>query len=133
MNMNLQPRCESLTEHLTLFNSEWNQAWLEKDVAAVEMMMADDYVYITPNGEVLDRGAVLRIIKSASYQLISGERKELIVRSLGQDVAAVICRWQGQGSYEGSSFVDDHRCTTICARRGTEWQVVHEHCSPNTR
>lgn len=131
--MKIPLKNENLTEDLTIFNMAWNHSWLNKDVAAVERMMADDYVYIAPNGKVLDRYAVLRIIKSESYQLISGERTEIMVRSLGNDVAAIVCRWQGQGSYEGSSFVDDHRCISLCGRRGKQWQVFLEHCSLNTR
>jgi len=51
-------------------------AWLEKDVALVEKLMADEYVYIAPNGQLLNRQAILKIIQSASYQLDNGTRTE---------------------------------------------------------
>lgn len=75
--MKITQNTESLTESLTFFNRTWNQAWLNKDVATVSRMMADDYVYVAPNGEVCDRREVLRIIESETYQLVSGERTEV--------------------------------------------------------
>ena len=36
-------------------SERWFQAWLEKDAETVERLMAEDYLYIAPNGLVLDR------------------------------------------------------------------------------
>jgi len=52
----------------------WFQAWLDKDAATVERLMADDYLYIAPSGVVLDRQAILAIIRSPSYRLEQGKR-----------------------------------------------------------
>ncbi len=54
---------------LERLNDTWNKAWLEKDVATVEQLMASEYAYIAPNGQVLDRDAILQIIRSPSYEL----------------------------------------------------------------
>lgn len=118
---------------LERLNETWNKAWLEKDAATVERLMANEYVYITPNGQTLDRQAILDIIRSASYQLYSGARTEVVIKVLGNDSAAVVHRFQGEGTFDGKSFKDDHRCTTVCARRGSEWKVVLEHCSLNNQ
>ena len=112
-------------------NQTWNRAWLEKDAALVEKMMADEYVYIAPNGQVIDRQTILKIIRSASYRLDRSTRTEVIIKPVGKDSAAVVFRSQAEGAYEGKSFKDDYRCTMLCGRRSTEWQVVLEQCSPN--
>ncbi len=93
--------------------------------------MADEYFYIAPDGQLFDRQVILKIIRSASYQLDNGARTELIIKPVGSAAAAVTHRWQGEGKFEGNTFKDDHRCTMVCARRGGEWQVILEHCSPN--
>jgi hypothetical protein len=80
-----------------------------------------------------DRDAVLAIIRSPAYRLYHGSRTEVVVRPVGDDAAVVLHRWQGEGTFEGTSFKDDHRCTMVCGRRGAEWQIVMEHCSPNSR
>jgi thiol-disulfide isomerase/thioredoxin len=118
---------------LERLNQIWLRAWFEKDVALVEKLMADEYVYIAPNGQVLDRQAVLKIIQSPSYHLDNGTRTELIIKPVAEDVAVVVHRWQGEGRFEGKSFRDDHRCSMLCVRRGSEWRVMLEQCSPNNR
>ncbi|MEK6300854.1 MAG: nuclear transport factor 2 family protein [Acidobacteriota bacterium] len=111
----------------------WIRAWLEKDEATVEKLMADEYIYIAPNGQVLDRQAILGIIRSEGYHLDTWTRTELVIRSIASDTAALVHRGQGEGSFDGKSFKDDHRCTTVCVRRDGYWQVILEHCSPNNQ
>lgn len=117
-------------EHL---NKIWNQAWLENNVALVERLMADDYLYIAPNGKLLDRKAILDIMKSPSYYLDVSARTPLVIKTAGEDVAVMVFHSQAAGSFEGKSFKDDHNCTMLCVRRGTEWRVLLEQCSPNNQ
>ena len=110
-------------------NEQWIRAWFEKDDATVERLMAEDYLYVAPNGLVLDRRAILGIIRSPSYRLDHGARTEVVVRALGRDAAVVRDRWQGAGSFEGTSFTDDHRCVRVWERQAGEWRMVMEQCS----
>jgi hypothetical protein len=110
-------------------NERWNRAWFEKDPATVERLMAVDYIYIGPNGLVLDRQAILRIIRSPSYRLDHGAHTEVVVRPLGCDAAVVRHRWQGTGSFEGTSFTDDQRGIRVWERRDGEWRLVVEQSS----
>jgi hypothetical protein len=73
----------------------------------VERLMADDYPYVAPSGLLLDRPAILAIIRSPSYRLDHGIRTEVVVRAVGCDAAVVRHRYQGAGSFEGTSFTDD--------------------------
>jgi len=107
----------------------WTSAWLEHDASTVERLMAPEYVYIAPNGQVFDRPAILGIIRSPSYSVAWGRRTEVSILPLGVDSAAVLSRWQGEGTYQGQPFKDDHRCTSVFVRRGREWQISLEHCS----
>ena len=78
---------------------------------------------------VLDRDAILRIIRSPGYALISGSRTEVRLIEIDPDVIVVTDRWQGTGTYEGQSFTDDHRCSRLWVRRNGKWRLAHEHCS----
>ncbi|MGH9872816.1 MAG: nuclear transport factor 2 family protein [Pyrinomonadaceae bacterium] len=122
-----------MTADLERLNQIWEQAWLDKDVALVEKLMADEYLFIAPNGQMLDRQAILKIIRSPSYHLDSGTRTEVIIKPVGEDAAVVVHRSQAEGKLEGKSFKDDHRCTMLCVRRGGEWRVILEQCSPNNQ
>jgi uncharacterized protein (TIGR02246 family) len=117
---------QSLSEH-------WFQAWLDKDAATVERLMAEDYLYIGPSGLVLDRQAILAIIRSPSYRLDHGTRTEVVVRALGPEAAVVRHRYQGAGSFDGTSFTDDHRSLMVWEKHAGAWRLVMEQCSFSSR
>jgi uncharacterized protein (TIGR02246 family) len=110
-------------------NERWFQAWREKDPATVDRLMADDYIYVAPNGRVLDRQAILAVIRSPGYRLDHFTNSEVVVRALGNDAAIVRDRRQGTGSFDGASFADDQRGVMVWAREGGEWRLVMEQCS----
>ncbi len=107
----------------------WFRAWLEKDGATVERLMAEDYLYVGPKGPVLDRSSILGIIRSPSYRLDRCTRTEVVVRSLGNDAAIIRHRSQATGTFEGVAFDEDHRCMMVWVRQGADWRIVMEQCS----
>lgn len=107
-------------------NRAWMRAWFEKDAAAVERMMSESYFYVAANGMILDRDALLRVIKSPTYKLVRADVSEERVIDVAPGVAALLHRFQGEGSYEGNRFVDDQRCITIFVKRGEDWVFAFE-------
>ena len=107
----------------------WFQAWLDRDAATVERLMAEDYLYVGPSGFILDRQAILAIIRSPSYRLDQGTRTEVVIRALGAEAAVERHRYQGAGSFEGTAFTDDHRGVMVWERHAGEWRLVMEQCS----
>jgi hypothetical protein len=112
-------------------SERWFQAWLDKDASTVERLAADDYIYVAPNGSNLDRHAILAIIRSPSYRLDHGRRTEVVVRAVGREAAVVRHRYEGAGSFEGTSFTDDQRCVMVWENQSGEWRLVMEQCSFN--
>lgn len=107
----------------------WQDAWFSKDRPAIAEMMTDDYVYVAPNGSVMDRARILEVVGNPTYALTSGVHTETIVTMLGERAAMVRRRWQGSGTYQGTSFVEDHRCVTICDLSSGRWLIRYEQCS----
>ncbi len=120
---------DQMTQELERLNDVWITAWFKKDARVVDDLMTPDYEYVGPNGQVLDRAAILRIIRSPGYALTSGSRTEVTLVEIAPGVVLVKDRWQGTGMYEGRSFTDDHRCTRLWVRRNGKWLVAHEQCS----
>ena len=116
---------------LQRLNETWTRAWLEKDAATVERLMAEDYLYVGPNGPVLDRPAILGIIRSPSYRLTRSTPTEVVVRPLGNDAAIIRYRAQSAGTFEGVAIDEDHRCVMVCVRQGADWRIVMEQGSQN--
>jgi hypothetical protein len=107
----------------------WFRAWLERDAAIVERLAADDYIYVSPNGSILDRKSILAIIRSPTYRLDHGRRTEVVVRAVGHEAAVVRHHYEGAGSFEGTSFTDDQQCVMVWEKRADEWRLVMEQCS----
>ena len=118
-----------MTPELEQLNQRWHRAWLDKDAATVERLMADDYVYVAPTGQAHDRPAILRVIRSPGYRLHSWTRTNVVVRMLGDSAAVIRDRTQAEGEFEGKQFKDDHACLRVCARIQGEWRIVMEQCT----
>lgn len=107
----------------------WQNAWFSKNGRAVAEMMTDDYVYVAPNGAVMDRTTILGVVDDPTYALTGGAHTETVVTMLDEGAAMVRRRWQGSGTYRGQAFLEDHRCVTICDCSGGQWRIRYEQCS----
>ena len=110
----------------------WQDAWFTKSQSVISRLMSDDYVYVAPNGAVMDRAAILDVVGDATYGLTGGTHTETVIALLGESAAVVRRRWKGSGTYRGQVFVEDHRCVTICDRSSGQWCIRYEQCSAVT-
>jgi uncharacterized protein (TIGR02246 family) len=115
-----------MSSELQRVSERWFQAWLDKDAATIEQLVAADYVYTAPSGLTMDREAILKVIRSPGYRLDRGTRTEVVVRLLGRDAGVVRHRYQGAGSLAGASFTDDHRGLMVWEKQAGEWRLVVE-------
>jgi hypothetical protein len=123
----------AMSSDLHTLHQRWLQAWFDKDAATIDHLMADDYIYIGPNGLILDREATLAVIRNPSYRLDHGSRTEVVIRAVGSDAALVRHRWQGAGSFEGTFFTDDQRGVMFWEKQAGQWRVVMEQCSLSSK
>ncbi|HJT15815.1 MAG TPA: nuclear transport factor 2 family protein [Thermoanaerobaculia bacterium] len=113
-------------------HQQWIAAWVQKDAQTIDRMMTPEYVYIAPNGRVLDRQTILGVVQSPTYRLDSAPKSATQVIELASDAAALIHHSRGAGSFQGRAFKDNFRVTTIFVRRGRAWQIGFEQASPVT-
>ena len=121
-----------MADELEAVIAAWQDAWFTKDASTIAATMTDDYVYVGPNGAIMDRAAILQVVTDPTYRLISGTHTERVVVMLGDAAALVRRRWQGTGTFRGQTFVEDHRCVTVCDRSSGRWRIRYEHCSAVT-
>jgi len=107
----------------------WQDAWFAKNGHAIAEMMSDDYIYVAPNGAVMDRSTILGVVDDPTYALTGGAHTEMVVSMLGESAAMVRRRWKGSGTYRGQRFVEDHQCVTICDQSSGRWRIRYEQCS----
>ena len=115
-------------DEVITFVKNYDRAWNRKDVAAVERVLAADYVYFSSKGDVSSRQRTIDFLRSPKYILASVERTEIEVHRTGK-TAIVSSRWQGHGSYNDEEFHDDQRCSIVLVRAARNWRVVAEQCT----
>jgi len=106
----------------------YDAAWVARDKAALEKLIAPDFVYFTSKGGEWSRSRWLAFMLSPAYALEAAKRTEIVVHSTG-DVAIASTRWVGNGSFEGRPFRDDQRCSMTIARDAGSWRILSEHCT----
>src|SRR5215469_11533085 len=76
------------------FIESYDNAWNHKDTAALERVLAPDYVYFSSKGQVRSRQSLLDEFMSPKYHLESAEGSEVKVY-LTSGTAVVSSRWKG--------------------------------------
>jgi len=61
----------------------YDRAWSRKDFAAVDRILANNYVYFTSEGGIVSRRDTLNFLRSPKYILNSAERSELVIDAHG--------------------------------------------------
>src|ERR1700730_13381 len=128
MSSTLIAQSPSADVEIVGFIQTYDRAWNRKDVAAVERILADRYLYFTSTGAVSSRQRTLDMLRSPKYVLDSAERSEIEVSRTANTVI-VSSRSKGNGRYNDEKFRDDQRCGIVLARAGRSWKVLSEHCT----
>ena len=58
-----------MTGELEAVIAAWQDAWFTGDASTIAATMADDYVYVGPNGAVMDRTAILEVVNDRPTRL----------------------------------------------------------------
>jgi len=99
------------------------QAGVRKDVEAIAAATADEYLQIDFDGNVRDKAAAMRRIKSSAFQLRSNSLDEMVVRIFG-NTAVVTARSTPKGTLNGKDFGQPLRYSRVYVKRDGRWHVV---------
>ncbi|HKI24995.1 MAG TPA: nuclear transport factor 2 family protein [Candidatus Sulfotelmatobacter sp.] len=99
------------------------EASLRRDADFSQRTLADDYVAITPLGQVTTKQDTLSARKSGQLRYESLDVTDMVVRIYG-DTAVVTARADVKGHQLGEDFSGPYRYTRVWVRRGGHWQAV---------
>lgn len=116
----------SAEQELLKVGKEYEEAIVRGDAAAYDRIMADDYTFTSPTGEVSDKAREIERTKSGDVKFESGRADDVRTRIYG-DTAVVTGLWISKGKYKGQDFSGKDRFTTVFVKRGGRWQLVAEH------
>ena len=99
------------------------EASLNRDADFSARTLADDYVAITPLGQVTTKQDSLSARKSGQLRYDSINISDMVVRVYG-DTAVVTARADVRGHQLGEDFSGPYRYTRVWVRRAGHWQTV---------
>jgi hypothetical protein len=108
--------------------ARYDEAWVRKDVPAVEKILAPEYVYFSSRGEVSGLAQTRAMLSSPGYRVDRARRDELRAYRHGSTVV-VSSHWTAAGVFENKPFTDDQRCSVVVTFAGGVGRVLSEHCT----
>ena len=102
------------------------EAYIHRDIAALDHILADEYTFINDDGTVWSKKQTLDSFKSGDRQITSYRRQDDSVRVYG-DTAVMTYRYQSKETYRGRDDSSDDRLTRIFVKRDGRWQMVGGH------
>ena len=115
-----------MEKELLKLEKEFAEAIVRNDVEGIGRLVADDWVIIDPNGEIVDRARFLEVIKSGALTHEMMESEDFRVRIYG-DSAVVTAVTRTKGKFMGEEFSTQERATDVFVKRNGRWQCVLTH------
>jgi len=109
-------------------NARYDRAAIGGDAAALGDLLADDYVYVSSEGEVRNKAQQIASLSAPQFDLRSQGSEDVTVRWIG-DQALVIGRFPGEVRAGGNSLRFNERYSSLWSREGGRWRIRHEHAS----
>ena len=105
--------------------NRWEAAVGKHDVAAVQPMIANDFIGVYTDRKVMSKSAVLGMYKKDKDTYKSAKNEKLEARSVGPNVTVVVgtAREKGTGK-DGTAFDRTYRFTDTWVMRNGQWQCV---------
>ena len=105
---------------------EWGEAFLRRDMDALDHLMTDEYILTDPLGSVRDKAESLAAIQTSEVLFESTESDNVTVRING-DTAVVTGRSTFRGRYKGWSMAGRYQYTDVLVKRRGSWKAVGSH------
>ena len=106
-------------------NKEYDEALVREDASALDRIFADEFIYTSTTGELINKAQQLAAIKSGDLKIEYGNSDEVRVRVYG-NIAVMTGRFIAKGEYKGKEFDAPERYTAVWAKRQGRWQLVAE-------
>jgi hypothetical protein len=113
----------SVEQTLIQMEHEWSQADVQKDAAALNRILAEDWLGIDFEGTLLTKAQALRGIGSGSGSLESTVLRDMKVRVYG-NTAVITGADTEKGEYHGKDSSGKYLWTDVFVRRNGRWQAV---------
>ena len=115
-----------MEEELLKLEEAFSEAIIRNDVEGLGRLVADDWIIIDPNGEIVDRARFFEVIKSGALTHDTMESEDFRVHVYG-DSAVVTAITSAKGKFMGQEFSTRERATDVFVKRDGRWQCALTH------
>jgi ketosteroid isomerase-like protein len=110
-------------QEISTLLDQYSQALMNKDLATLDRIWADDLSFVNLRGELLTKQNRMDNIKTGATAIKTTRLSDVRVRLYG-DAAVATCKVSLEAQYSGQEGSGDYRVTTVWARPKGTWQMV---------
>jgi ketosteroid isomerase-like protein len=119
----VDPVDQTVIREIVDMERQAREASLQRDPDFSQRTLAEDYVAITPLGQVTTKQDSVSVRKNRQLRYDSIDVSDMVVRLYG-DTAVVTARADVKGHQLGEDFSGPYRYTRVWVRRSGHWQAV---------
>ena len=112
-----------MEEKLLELEDAFAKAIAMNDVEGIGRLVANDWIIIDPNGEIVDRTRFFEVIKSGDLTHDVMESEDFRIR-IYENSAVVTAVTRTKGKFMGQEFSTQERATDVFVKRDGRWQCV---------
>ncbi len=112
----------SPSDELRRIVQNWDNALVRGDVAAIDAILDDAFVYVTADGKSLSKAALLEQLRK-SPKLGSSTSRISLIQVVG-DTAVIIAEGSAEWPENGKPTKHDYRFTDVFQRQGSTWKAI---------
>jgi hypothetical protein len=105
-------------------------AMLTSDVAELDVLIADDLLFVGPTGELATKAMDLDLHRTGGTKFHDLVLKELEIRVWNEQLAIAAAKIFLSGTYLGNNFAGDFRYLRVWGHGESGWQIVGGSVSP---
>ncbi len=113
----------SVEEQIKKMERDRAAAVVKADVATLEGLISDDYIFINANGQMSNKAETMNNIKTGVIKLTSNEVSDMKVRVYG-DTAVVTGKSTAKGTLAGRELKGPVMFTRVYVKKNGKWQSV---------
>ena len=119
-----QPANSMSEQEIRQMITKYRTAIMHRDIATLEKIWADDYVFVNAAGDMLTKTDRLMNVKSGATTLDSIKEEENVTVRVHQNSAVVTSRVTLKGQYSGQPVSGEYRSTLVWVKGPGGWQLV---------
>lgn len=110
--------------------AEWAAAEQHGDTAALDRILADEFVGIGPRGFMLTKQEWLQRHQAGALVYDALSLDDVQVRAYGGDTAVMVARETQAARYQGQPMPGEFRTTLVWVRQDGSWRLAGTQLSP---